>query len=103
MIDILRIAIYFRSFVVHGLFSYMLHVLFDVGHLRVITFHDLVESESYVLVEGHLLLVAVHFLVFDFSEYPLLGILVISYGVFQPRQKLFDFEDLNRFLITVGE
>lgn len=63
---------------VHRLFSYVLHVLFDIGHLRVITFHYLVEPESYVLVEGHLLLVAVHFLVFDLSEHPLLGILIIS-------------------------
>lgn len=96
MIDILRMAIYVRSFVVDGLFSYVLHVLLDIGHLRVITFHDLVESESDVLVESHLLLVAIHFLVFDLSEHPLLAILVVSYGVLQPRQKLFDLEDLNR-------
>lgn len=96
MIDILRIAINVRSFVVDGLFSYVFHVFLDIGHLRVITFHDLVESQSYVLVEGHLLLVAIHFLVFDVSEHPLLGILVVSYCVLQSWQKLFDLEDLNR-------
>lgn len=96
MIDILRIAIYVGSFVVDGLFSYVFHVLLDIGHFRVITFHDLVESQSYVLVEGHLLLVAIHFLVFDVSEHSLLGILVVSYCVLQSWQKLFDLEDLNR-------
>ena len=103
MIDILRIAIYVRSFMVEGLFSNVFHVLFDIGHLRVITFHDLVEPESYVLVESHLLLVAIHFLVFDVSKDPLLGILIVSYCVLQPWQKLFDLINLNRRLITVGE
>lgn len=88
---------------VYGLFSDVLHVFFDIGHLRVITFHDLMKSESYVLIKGHLFLVAIHFLVFDVSKDTLLRILVVSYCVLQPRQKLLDLINLNRRLITVGE